>query len=122
MMDKNSHDDEDNLDDLLNIDELIELSRPGILDLHKVPPEFHHLIPLAEIWGISDDVIRWEVVDRATKGELEDLIKSFSPYDAQLDNWLGGLESYNTSFSREYIAFTNLRMAFYAAKSKLKRM
>ena len=83
------------------------------LDEKKVPPAFRSLIPYAEIWGMSDDIYRDELVDGAPPVAKADLLALGREFDAQLDSWLAGPEAdspYN--LSAEYLAFTHMRMAF----------
>jgi len=45
-------------------------NRPTIiLDSNKVPDDLRHLIPLAEKWGIGDDIIRCDFEGKATYEE-----------------------------------------------------
>lgn len=81
------------------------------LDAAKVPEKFRHLIPMAEKWGISDDLIREDMVDKASPQEIEELKKFIEEWDRPLDEWLAGPEAYESESSEEYTAFTCLRMA-----------
>ncbi len=87
-------------------------NRPEIhLDPAKVPTQFRHLIPLAERFGIGDDIIRGEVARQASPLEIAELREFMSNYDEALDEWLAGPEAYQNEFSSEYIAFSCLREA-----------
>ncbi|HUE71933.1 MAG TPA: hypothetical protein VMP01_13690, partial [Pirellulaceae bacterium] len=87
-------------------------NRPTIqLDPSKVPPSLHELVPLAERFGISDDLIREDVLRRSTGAELEAMKQAVSSREEALDVWLAGLESNGPTFSDEYIAFSCLRIA-----------
>jgi len=85
------------------------------LDPHKVPPALRHLIPLAEKFGISDDVIRDDVVAKAPPDEVEAMKKAVLELDngpdSEFDNWRAGSEADGLTFSLEYIAFSALRLA-----------
>jgi hypothetical protein len=86
-------------------------NRPAIvLDPSRVPVSLRPLIPLAEHWGIPDDVIRDDVFRRATAAELQHLTKTLRQHAAALDAWLAGPESSAASPSAEYIAFSAMRM------------
>jgi hypothetical protein len=87
-------------------------NRPTIkLDPEKVPVALRHLIPLAEQFGISDDLIREDVIEKTPPAEREALRKMVAPLDDAFDQWLAGPEADGPEFSAEYIAFTCLRMA-----------
>jgi hypothetical protein len=86
--------------------------RTAPLDAKKVPPAFRLLIPYAEIWGVSDDIFRDELVDGAPPIAKADLLALGGEFDAPLDSWLAGPESYLRPLSAEYLAFSNMRMAF----------
>jgi hypothetical protein len=83
------------------------------LDSKKVPPAFRLLIPYAEIWGIGDDIYRDELVESAPPAAKADLLALGREFDASLDSWLAGPEADSPySLSAEYLAFSNMRMAF----------
>ena len=87
--------------------------RTALLDAQRVPPAFRLLIPYAEIWGIDDDIYRDELVEGAPLAAKADLLALGLEFDASLDSWLAGPEAdspYN--LSAEYLAFSNMRMAF----------
>jgi hypothetical protein len=58
------------------------------LDPAKVPAELRDLGPLAQAWGIGDDVLRGRRVDGATAAEREELRRAFAPRDRQITAWL----------------------------------
>jgi hypothetical protein len=58
------------------------------LDTNVVPPDLRHLIPLAERWGIGDDVDRNAAVDRATPAERAELEGAVAPVHARITAWL----------------------------------
>ncbi len=87
-------------------------NRPTIrLDPANVPVALRHLIPLAEFFGISDDLIRLDVVDKTPPDEVERMRREVEPHDAAFDEWLAGPEADSRTPSPEYLAFTCLRMA-----------
>jgi hypothetical protein len=81
------------------------------LNPQHVPEALRVLIPLAEKWGISDDILRLDAVDRAPPAEVADLKKIIAQYDDLFDEWLAGPEARNPKPSAEYLAFSNMRMA-----------
>ncbi len=92
---------------------LIAANRPTIkLDASLVPERFRSWIPLAERWGVGDDLIREDCVNTATLKELSELLEFGDVYDSVLDEWLAGPESESTTPSEEYCAFTCLGMAW----------
>lgn len=58
------------------------------LDANNVPAELRHLVPLAERWGIGDDVDRNAAVDRATPAERAELERAVTPVHARITAWL----------------------------------
>lgn len=91
-------------------------NRPTIrLDSSRVPEALRRWIPLAERWGVGDDLIREDCVEKATLEELDELL-AWTPDDAVLEAWLAGPESESARVSEEYVAFTCLVMAYDLAK------
>lgn len=91
-------------------------NRPLIqLNASRVPEQFREWIPLAERWGIGDDLIREDCVAKACSEELLELLEFGVVYDAVLDDWLTGPESESQPPSAEYCAFTCLGMAWDSA-------
>jgi len=82
------------------------------LDETRVPLAFRPLIPYAEVWGVGDDGFRDELVRGAPPAAKADLLALGGEFDAPLDSWLAGPESYSRPLSAEYLAFTHMRMAF----------
>jgi len=58
------------------------------LDANNVPAELRHLVPLAERWGIGDDVDRNAAVDRATSAERAELERTLDPVQDRITAWL----------------------------------
>ena len=58
------------------------------LNAENVPADLRHLVPLAQRWGIGDDVDRNAAVDRATAAERAELEQAISPVDARITAWL----------------------------------
>lgn len=81
------------------------------IDQDKIPKKLHHLIPYAEFWGISDDLIRENLVDSAPKGVAENLSFVIENNEDELDDWLCGDESNSDNPCIEYVAFSAMRMA-----------
>lgn len=81
------------------------------LDPARVPLPLRSLIPLAERWGISDDILRTDALRRATPQEVSELKRIVADFNDLLDDWLAGPEASDPQPSAEYIAFTTMRMA-----------
>src|SRR5262249_29469783 len=87
-------------------------NRPKIrLDAAKVPPALRHLIPLAEHFGVSDDLIRQDIVAKTPASELTSMRAAVAQHADAFDEWLAGPVAGGPKFSAEYIAFSCLRMA-----------
>src|ERR1041384_2160243 len=76
----------------------------------KVPEPLRHLIPAAERLGISDDILRERLLREVPRQELELLAAELEKVERTLDEWLSGPEADSETPSREYIAFSALRM------------
>jgi hypothetical protein len=87
-------------------------NRPTIrLDPASVPPALRHLIPLAEQFGVGDDLIREDIVAKTPAAELAAMRRAVAAHDDAFDDWLAGPAADGPKFSPEYIAFSCLRMA-----------
>jgi len=92
------------------------------LDPAKVPPYVVPLLPIAEKWGIGDDIERTQLVEAATQSDLELLATCLDNVDEEaVFGWLAGPESYLSPPTDEYVAVTNLTMAIDLAVLRLKR-
>jgi hypothetical protein len=87
-------------------------NRPTIrLDPQRVPEPLRRLIPLAELWGVGDDLIRDDMVKKAPAAAIAELKRIVDQYDDLLDEWLAGPEAEGPTFTPEYTAFSAMRMA-----------
>lgn len=82
------------------------------LDEKKVPPALRSLIPYAEVWGVKDDVDRCLLAEGAPPVAKADLLALIGEFNPQFDAWLAGPEADSRPLSAEYVAFSNMRMAF----------
>lgn len=87
-------------------------SRPTIrLDPQRVPPPLRDLIPLAETWGIGDDIIRFDFEQKAPEAAKRELISGLDGRIGEVEEWLrsqpGGAE-----LSEEAAAFMYLLSAW----------
>jgi hypothetical protein len=80
------------------------------LDTARIPSSLHELIPYAEKWGVSDDTIREELLTSTPPRQLRDVLDKVTELAAPLSEWLGGIEARSSMPSKEYVAFSALRM------------
>lgn len=64
-------------------------NRPIVrLDPVQVPTDLRHLVPLAEKWGIGDDIIRNDLINRSSSAEKRELHDSlYAPFE-RIADWL----------------------------------
>ena len=90
---------------------------------NQIPPSLHHLIPLAEKWGIEDDGDREEILEASSNEELIELIDFIDtlPKNAltDLDNWFLNPKLVKEP-SFEYLKFSAYFLSFQLAKIILK--
>ena len=84
-------------------------AEPVTFDEDEVPAALQHLIPLARVWGIGDDVLREDMVAAADPAALQELKRAVREANRDLRNWLSS-PSALASLTPAYLAFTNLRM------------
>ena len=68
--------------------------KPDHLNPEKVPEQFRDLIPLAQKWGIGDDVIRADLHNTASDEDKESLKESLNGRTNAINQWL---DSYGNS-------------------------
>lgn len=61
------------------------------LPLHDLPDQFRPLIPLIRRWGISDDADRAERLERASRRQLQALVRRVSPSHGAINAYLDGV-------------------------------
>lgn len=101
----------------------ISKDRPALgINPDDVPEVLRPLIPLAEKWGIvEDDWEPREIMEEVRRDELEDVVEEVSPYvDTVFNEWLAGPEAKGPEFTTAYLAFTDLRIAYWRAQWILK--
>ncbi len=87
-------------------------NRPTItLDPAAVPSALRHLIPLAERFGVEDDLIRADIVAKTPAAECAAMRAAVEAHAKAFDDWLAGPASAGPAYSPEYLAFSCLRMA-----------
>jgi hypothetical protein len=93
-------------------------NRPTIkLNPKHVPDELKVLIPYAEEWGIDDDLIRADVIRKASPTALKNLTDTVNIYIDSLYEWLAGPEADFDEHTEEYNTFSALLMAYEEARS-----
>lgn len=61
---------------------------PVSLEVEDLPAEFHPLRGLIRTWGTTDDEEREELLSRATKAELSELVTRLKPYFGAIKSYL----------------------------------
>lgn len=84
-------------------------AEPVAFDENEVPAALKHLIPLARVWGIGDDVLREDMVAAADPEALMELKRAVKAVNRDMSDWLSS-PSALAKISPAYLAFTNLRM------------
>ncbi len=79
------------------------------LQAEGVPVNLRQLIPLAEKWGIGDDVERGEFIEAASAEERQALLKAITPRQQEITAWL---DTFGTNpLSDEAAAFLYMQLA-----------
>lgn len=87
-------------------------NRPALrLDSQRVPPHLHDLIPLAETWGIGDDIIRFDFEQKATETARRELVTSLGGRLDAIQEWLDS-QPRGQAISEEAAAFMYLLAAY----------
>lgn len=79
------------------------------IDASNVPVDLRPLIPLAERWGIGDDVERAAYIDQSTAADRGALKAAVTPYDARITGWLDSFGA--DPMSDEAAAFMYMQLA-----------
>ena len=85
-------------------------NRPVLqLDRARVPDHLRHLVPLAEKWGIGDDIIRNDLVDKSTSAERRELHDAlYEPFE-RVTEWLNSFAG--RPLPPEAVAFMHMQTA-----------
>jgi hypothetical protein len=89
------------------------------LDPQQVPADLTHLVPLAERWGIGDDVERNARVDRATPADREELRAALQPHQARITGWLDSFGQ--GAMTDEAAAFMYMQLALEEMQADTQR-
>lgn len=79
------------------------------LDPAEVPEALRLLVPLAQTWGIGDDVERAEYIARASVADREALRQAIAPHQARITAWLDSFGA--DPMSDEAAAFMYMQLA-----------
>lgn len=79
------------------------------LDSAKVPEDLRPLVPLAERWGIGDDMDRNAKVDRVTPEERTELQTALEPLNSRITQWLNSFGQ--GAMTDEAAAFMYMQLA-----------
>jgi hypothetical protein len=79
------------------------------LRAENVPDDLRHLVPLAEKWGIGDDVERGGFIEQASADDRQALVQAITPHQSRITAWL---DSFSTDpMSDEAAAFMYMQLA-----------
>jgi len=69
-------------------------NRPNIeIDPEKVPAHLRDLIPMAEKWGVGDDIVRSDLEDKATEEEKNEFKEALRGRTADVTAWLDSFDA-----------------------------
>jgi hypothetical protein len=83
---------------------------PLKIDLGKIPSSLHILIPYLQYFVSEDQEKRETFMKSSPLIAFEDLEKVIIKYSREIDIWLGGDESLNYPYSKEYLYFSILQL------------
>jgi hypothetical protein len=99
-------------------------NRPVIsLDPGRVPSHLRHLVPLAEKWGIGDDIIRNDYVAKASEAEKRELHDAFYEPFEKITEWLDSFDRETLPAEAEafmYAQMTLDEMGYYILEEKAR--
>jgi hypothetical protein len=79
------------------------------LDPAKVPASLRGLVPLAEYWGIGDDVLREMLQEGESPAKKTAMADAVTPHNAAITAWLDGLRT-GEPMSDEAAAFMYMQL------------
>ena len=93
--------------------------KQAVFNIDDVPHMLRPLAPLAEQWGIPDDIMRDRAIHCATHAEWSELVERVLPLNDFFDAWLAapGADFHNAA----YTVFTCLRMSAEYAEILLEQ-
>ncbi len=85
-------------------------NRPRIsLNASKVPSDLADLVPLAEKWGINDDVIRNDFQSKSSDADKQALVKALTGRNDRITKWLDS-QPKDGAMSDEAAAFMYMQL------------
>jgi hypothetical protein len=91
------------------------------LDPVQVPADLRHLVPLAEKWGIGDDIIRNDLINKASSTEKRELHDSlYAPFE-RIAEWLTSFAGHPLSAEAEAFMYMQTaldEMGYYILEEK----
>ena len=84
----------------------IENYQPPDLDPNQVPDDLRDLLPIAQKWGIGDDIIRDDMRQKSSKVEKRELIHQLEGKTKRIIDWLDTFD--DDEFIPESTAFLYL--------------
>ncbi len=82
------------------------------LDESTIPAQFRCIRHYAEIWGLTDEEDRMQMIKNTPEPLLEDFCLLLRSIDDELEAWLCGDEADNSDPTAAYVCYTALVMAF----------
>ena len=91
------------------------------LDPVQVPTDLRHLVPLAEKWGIGDDIIRNDLINKSSSAEKRELHDSlYAPFE-RISEWLASFPGRPLSAEAEAFMYMQTaldEMGYYILEEK----
>ena len=88
-------------------------NRPELhLDPEMVPEKLRVLVPHAEYWGVGDDLMREDLIEKSSIKDLKLLAQAVEPLYGEIGEWLEGPEAKGPEYSDEYLAFSDMSMVY----------
>lgn len=73
---------------------LVAENRPRIeIDPSRVPAHLQDLIPMAEEWGVGDDIIRGDIEQKASEEKKNEFRNTLHGRTAQVTSWLDSFDN-----------------------------
>jgi len=91
------------------------------LDPVQVPTDLRNLVPLAEKWGIGDDIIRNDLINKSSTAEKRELHDSvYGPFE-RITEWLASFAGHPLSAEAEAFMYMQTaldEMGYYILEEK----
>jgi hypothetical protein len=87
-----------------------EVSRHRGAGRWEAPGDLRDLIPLAEKWGIGDDIIRFDAEEKSTAADKDELLRGVGPRFEEIEAWLATAGAGEMSEEMCVIVFGHIRV------------